>query len=104
MMLKVFNRCCGRARTIDHKKGGTKVARRIRFVSGLIAGAVVGTVAGLIFAPRPGKETQHIVGTRAGALRQKAGEYAGALRERVWRARSSQDVEESSNDHVEPSD
>ena len=86
------------------QKGGTKVARRNRFVGGLIAGAVVGIVAGLLLAPKPGKETRHIVGTRAGELRQKAGAYAGAVRERVWGARSSQAVEESSNDHVEPRD
>ena len=52
----------------DHKKGGTKVAMRNRFFSGLIAGAVVGIVAGLLLAPKPGKETRHIVGTRAGEL------------------------------------
>ena len=80
------------------------MARRDRFIIGLIVGAVVGTVAGLLFAPKPGKETRHIVGTQAGALRQKAGAYAGALRERVGSARGGQDVEESSNDHVEPRD
>ena len=75
-----------------------------KIVVGLISGAAVGAVAGLLFAPRPGKETRDIVGIRAGGLRQKAGAYAGSLRERVWRARGSQVVEESSNDYVEPSE
>ena len=79
------------------------MARRNRLIAGLIAGLVVGAVAGLMFAPRSGKEARRLLVTQAGALRQKAGAYAGALRERVWRERRFQDVEESSNDHVEPS-
>ena len=65
---------------------------RNKFVTGLIAGAAVGAAAGLLFAPKPGKETRQVVSARAGDLRQKAGSYVGA---------SGRAPEASSNDHVE---
>ena len=70
-------------------------------VTGLIAGLVVGAVAGLLFAPRTGKEARRLLATQTGTLRQRAGEYAGTLRERVWGEGSGQDGEESSDDHAE---
>ena len=70
-------------------------------VTGLIAGLVVGAVAGLLFAPRIGKETRRLLVTQADTLWQRAGEYAGTLRERVWREGSGQNGEEYSNDHAE---
>ncbi len=42
-----------------------------KLVTGLIAGTAVGVTAGLLFAPKPGKETRHIVATHAGEMRQK---------------------------------
>ncbi len=42
-----------------------------KLVTGLIAGTAVGVTAGLLFAPKPGKETRHIVATQAGELRRK---------------------------------
>ena len=42
-----------------------------KLVTGLIAGTAVGVTAGLLFAPRPGKETRHKVATQAGDLRRK---------------------------------
>ncbi len=42
-----------------------------KLVKGLIAGTAVGVTAGLLFAPKPGKETRHIVATQAGEMRRK---------------------------------
>ena len=42
-----------------------------KLVTGLIAGTAVGVTAGLLFAPRPGKETRRKVATQAGELRRK---------------------------------
>jgi len=70
-------------------------------VNGLIAGLVVGAVAGLLFAPRTGKEARRLLAIQADTLRQKAGEYASTLRERRWREGSGQNGGESANDHAE---
>ena len=40
-----------------------------KLVTGLIAGAALGAVAGLLFAPKPGKESRQIVAARADELR-----------------------------------
>ena len=77
------------------------MAKPNNLVTGLIAGAVVGTVIGLLFAPKTGKESRDIVATRAGIMRQKAGDYVGTLREKMRRGRSLEDSEESSNNHVD---
>lgn len=47
-----------------------------KIVTGLIAGIAVGAVAGLLFAPKPGKAS------RAGEIRYKAGGYIDAMRSR----------------------
>ena len=44
---------------------------KTKLVTGLIAGTAVGVTAGLLFAPRPGKETRRKVATQAGELRRK---------------------------------
>ena len=55
-----------------------------KLFTGLIAGTAVGVTAGLLFAPKPGKETRHIVATHAGELRRKMrkGEKTKAAEER----------------------
>ena len=42
-----------------------------KLFTGLIAGTAVGVTAGLLFAPKPGKETRHQVATQAAELRRK---------------------------------
>ncbi len=73
------------------------MADRNQLVTGIIAGAVIGAVAGLLLAPKTGREAREIVVSRAGEVRQKAGQYATSLRERI---RRGQGEEETSNDHV----
>ena len=65
--------------------------------TGLIAGVVVGAVAGLLLAPKTGKESRQIVVARAGEVRGMAGQYATSVRERM---RRGQHEEESSDDQV----
>jgi gas vesicle protein len=61
---------------------------------GLIAGALIGAIAGLLFAPKPGRDTREMVGARAGELRHRAdewrdraGDYIGNLKVRSGEAR-----------------
>ena len=42
------------------------------FAAGLAAGTLVGAVAGLMLAPKTGKETRQIVAAKLGELRHKA--------------------------------
>ena len=68
--------------------------------AGLIAGAAVGTVAGLLLAPKPGKESRDIVVARAGGMRQKAGGYVEAIRSRKRNKENHPVMAESSNGHA----
>ena len=77
------------------------MAKPNNLITGVITGAVVGTVVGLLLAPKTGKETRDIVATRAGVIRQKAGDYVGNLREKMRRGRSFEGSEDASNNHVE---
>ena len=77
------------------------MAKPNNLVTGMIAGALVGTVIGLLFAPKTGRETRDIVATRAGVIRQRAGDYVGNLREKMRRGSSLEDSEESSDNHVD---
>ncbi len=58
------------------------MTRQNGFIAGLLAGALVGAAAGIILAPKPGKETRGLLGTRATEIRSKAGYYVENLRER----------------------
>jgi gas vesicle protein len=72
-----------------------------------IVGALVGVVAGMLLAPKPGRETREIIGERARDWRDQANYQAGRLRERAneqarrFRERGAQQAEtlrESMND------
>ena len=69
-------------------------------ITGLIAGAFIGTAVGLLVAPKPGKETREMVATRAGEWRTKAGDYVGTLRQKIRRDAQANGVEELSDEHV----
>jgi gas vesicle protein len=43
-----------------------------KFAAGLFAGALAGAVAGMLLAPKPGKETRHIIANRVGDVCGKA--------------------------------
>ena len=73
------------------------MSRSNKFVTGLLAGAIVGAVAGLILAPKPGRDTRDIVGARTNQFRNRAEFYIGNLKERF----KKEPVGEAFEDHSE---
>jgi gas vesicle protein len=78
-----------------------------KLVTGLIAGAALGAVAGLLFAPKPGKESRQIVAARADELRTKADSFRGktagyvdAMRSRRKSKENQPVLAEATNGHV----
>ncbi len=78
-----------------------------KLVTGLIAGAALGAVAGLLFAPKPGKESRQIVAIRADELRNKADDlrgkavgYVDAMRSRRQSKENQPVLAEATNGHV----
>ena len=65
------------------------MAKKNLFVTGMVAGAAVGAVAGLMLAPKTGKETRRIVSSRAREIRHQAGNFVGDLRQRIRRGENN---------------
>ncbi len=72
-----------------------------RLITGLVAGALVGAVAGILFAPKPGRESRLIVGAKAEEIRNKTGGYIGTVKEKIRKGRSTESVEEPSENGVQ---
>lgn len=64
------------------------MANTNKLVTAIVAGAAAGAVAGLMFAPKPGKVTRRYVSTRAGEARHKTGHYVGGLRQKMRKVES----------------
>ena len=75
---------------------------RNQVLTGLIAGVVVGALAGLLLAPKTGKETRQIVVARASEVRGKAGQYATSVRERLRRGQSGEESADEATMGVAP--
>jgi gas vesicle protein len=64
-----------------------------------IVGALVGVAAGMLLAPKPGRETREMIGEQARNWRDQANYQAGRLRERAneqarrFRERGAQQAE-----------
>ena len=78
-----------------------------KLVTGLIAGAALGAVAGLLFAPKPGKESRKIVSSRADEFRTMADElrtkvdgYVEGIRSRRKSKETQPVMAESLNGHA----
>ena len=71
-----------------------------KLVAGLIAGAAVGAVAGLLFAPKPGKASRKIVASRADELRTKVDGYVEGIRSRRKSKEEQPVMAEALNGHV----
>ena len=56
------------------------------FCTGLVLGGIIGTLVGVLLAPRPGEETRAQVKERTAGLRQRAEELTAEARERVREA------------------
>ncbi len=65
-----------------------------RFVTGLIIGSLAGAAAGMIFAPRTGRETRD-------SVRRQTGHYVGTFRERFKRNISANGLQDRTDSHVE---
>ncbi len=65
-----------------------------RFVTGLIVGSLVGAAAGMIFAPRPGRETRD-------AVQHQTVHYVGTLRRRFERNSSANGLQDRTDAQVE---
>jgi len=74
---------------------------RNNLITGLVAGAIIGAATGLLFAPKPGKETRQVVGAKAVDLRNRAGGYIGNLRDKIKKSRGTEPVEEYSDNGVQ---
>jgi gas vesicle protein len=53
------------------------------FTTWFIFGALVGAAAGILLAPKSGRETREMIGDQAGRWREKANYEAGRFRERA---------------------
>ena len=71
-----------------------------KLFTGLVAGALIGGIAGMLMAPKPGNETRVIVVSRATQLKNKAEGYAETLRKKA-RKSPVHEIEESRNGHNE---
>jgi gas vesicle protein len=68
-----------------------------RLMTGLVAGAILGTLAGMLVAPKSGKENRKMVGEKASKIRNRTGEAMGSLKSRIKKTPTETAVEESSN-------
>jgi len=65
-----------------------------KLITGLAAGAIVGTVAGLLLAPKSGKENRKMVGEKAADIRSRTGGAIGSVKRRIKKTPSETVVEE----------
>ena len=68
------------------EKGNTEMANSDNggsFVSGFLMGGIVGTVIGILLAPKPGSETRADLVEQSETMRARAEELAARVRERV---------------------
>ena len=77
------------------------------FTTGFLFGAIVGGIAGILLAPKPGSQTRAELLEQSGALRSRAEEMAASVRERVGPAVESvrervSPAMESVRERVEP--
>ena len=61
-----------------------------KVIAGFGTGVIIGTAAGLLLAPKTGKETRNIVAGRVGSLTHKAGHYFGQRRRAKVDGRSAE--------------
>ncbi len=68
-----------------------------KLITGLVAGATVGTIAGLLLAPKSGRENRKMAGEKASMIRSRTGGAFGTLKSRMKRNHTETAVEEPSN-------
>ena len=73
------------------------MTNRNQVVTGIIAGALLGSAVGLLFAPKAGKETREIVSMRSSAIKTKAGDYFTVIRNKLKRAEEMESLNGAAN-------
>ena len=66
---------------------------RKKLIIGVVAGPIVGTVAGLLLAPKSGKENRQIIGEKAVKIRSRTGGAIGSVKSRNKKTPSETAVE-----------
>ena len=61
-----------------------------KLIAALTTGAVLGAAAGLLLAPKPGKETRKVVAAQSGEIRHKASYYITNLRGNLRRGKNNE--------------
>jgi gas vesicle protein len=78
----------------DNENERRKAACR-NLTTGLLIGAFVGVTAGILFAPKPGRETRKEIAEKAAdavdQLRETVAEFVSDLQERIEEAKSNED-------------
>lgn len=59
------------------------MTRNIKVFTGIIAGAVIGAVAGLLLAPKSGKETRKLLKAQSSQLREEANASFSNIKEQA---------------------
>ena len=71
------------SRGIIDRLGGKNMGNGKKLMVGLVAGATVGSIAGMLLAPKSGKENRKMVGEKASKIRSKTGGAIGSLKSRI---------------------
>jgi hypothetical protein len=78
---RILSRVPSRVRQqFQAREGGMRISKSNLIV--VVTGVSVGVLAGLLLAPKPGRETRQMLKSQAGALRDQASQYATSLRHR----------------------
>ena len=81
-------------RNID-SLGGKNMDNGKKLMTGLVAGALVGAVAGMLLAPKSGKENRKIVGEKAAKIRSRASGAIGSVKSRIKKTPNEKTVVEA---------
>jgi YtxH-like protein len=78
---RILSRVPSRVRQqFQAREGGMRISKSNLIV--VVTGVSVGVLAGLLLAPKPGRETRQMLKSQASALKDRAGQYATSLRRR----------------------
>ncbi len=71
-----------------------------KLITGLVAGAIVGTAAGLLLAPKSGKDNRKMVGEKAAKIRSRTGGAIVSVKSRIKKTPSETAFKEPANNGV----
>ena len=84
---------------IDTLNGKTQHRARVRIAAGTTIGVIAGTIAGILLAPKSGKETRHVIKNAAERGAKHIGETAHKVKKFVKKeAAATNEAEESESE------